>query len=118
MLYASHMDWTVEFHQAFEPEFKALGEIVQDELLAHLQLLAQRGPALGRPKVDTLHGSKISNLKELRFDADDGVWRVLFAFDRRRIAILLVAGNKRGVQETRFYKRLIATAEARFKGQD
>jgi hypothetical protein len=55
-------------------------------------------------------------MKELRFDADDGVWRVAFAFDRERKAILLVAGDKSGGSEKRFYKTLIAKADKRFQG--
>lgn len=55
-------------------------------------------------------------MKELRFDADDGVWRVAFAFDRKRKAILLVAGDKSGVSEKRFYKSLIAKADSAIKG--
>ena len=62
--------------------------------------------------MDTLKGSKIANLKELQFRADDGVWQV--AFDKTRIAVLLAAGDKRGEKEKRFYKSLIATAERRF----
>ena len=53
-------------------------------------------------------------MQELRFDAADGVWRVAFAFDPERKAILLAAGDKTGVRETRFYRRLIATADERF----
>ena len=53
-------------------------------------------------------------MKELRFDADGGVWRAAFAFDPARQAILLVAGDKSGVGEKRFYRRLIALADARF----
>jgi hypothetical protein len=53
-------------------------------------------------------------MKELRFDAADGVWRVAFAFDPRRTAILLVAGDKSGVSEKRFYRRLIEKADRRF----
>jgi hypothetical protein len=69
---------------------------------------------LGRPRVDTLNGSSHPNMKELRFDADNGVWRVAFAFDPRRKAILLVAGDKSGVGEKRFYKELIRKADIRF----
>ena len=65
-------------------------EAVQDELLAHARLLEEFGPQLGRPHADTLNGSAHANMKELRFDADDGVWRLAFAFDPRRKAILLV----------------------------
>jgi Phage derived protein Gp49-like (DUF891) len=53
-------------------------------------------------------------MKELRFDASDGVWRVAFAFDPRRKAILLVAGDKSGVSEKRFYRQLIEKADRRF----
>lgn len=66
------------------------------------------------PYVDTLKGSRHPNMKELRFDAAGGVWRVAFAFDPRRRAILLVAGDKAGVGQRRFYERLIAKADARF----
>jgi hypothetical protein len=55
-------------------------------------------------------------MKELRFDAADGVWRVAFAFDPRRQAILLVAGDKSGVSKKRFYRNLIAKADERFDG--
>ncbi len=53
-------------------------------------------------------------MKELRFDAEGGVWRVAFAFDPRRHAVLLVAGDKSGGSEKRFYTRLIAKADRRF----
>lgn len=108
------MKWDVIFHEAFEPEFEALAEEVQDELLAHAELLGRFGPQLGRPRVDTLNGSKHANMKELRFDAADGVWRVAFAFDPERKAILLMAGDKSGRSEKRFYRHLIAKADDRF----
>ena len=53
-------------------------------------------------------------MKELRFEADDGVWRIAYAFDPLRKAILLVAGDKSGVSQKRFYKTLIAKADMRF----
>jgi hypothetical protein len=77
-------------------------------------LLQQFGPQLGRPRVDTLKDSRHTNMNELRFDAADGVWRVAFAFDPMRKAILLVAGDKSGVSQSKFYKRLIAKADDRF----
>jgi hypothetical protein len=91
-----------------------LAEAVQIELLAHVKVLQRFGPVLGRPQVDTLKGSKHANMKELRFKAEDGVWRVAFAFDPRRRAILLIAGDKSGVSEKRFYKTLIGKADERF----
>lgn len=87
------MACTALHHDAFLPELEALSESVQDELLA---------------------GSKHANMKELRFTADDGVWRAAFAFDPKRRAIVLVAGDKSGVAQKRFYKGLIAKADARF----
>lgn len=107
--------WQIEFHDALVPELDALPREVQKALAAHVRLLAEFGPELGRPSVDTLKGSRIANLKELRFSAEGGVWRVAFAFDRRRIAVLLVAGDKRGVTESRFYTALISKAEARWQ---
>ena len=108
------VSWTVLFHPAFDSEFKELSEAVQDELLAHAKLLEQFGPTLGRPRVDTLNGSAHANMKELRFDADNGVWRVAFAFDTSRRAVLLVAGDKSGGSQRQFYRQLIRTADKRF----
>jgi hypothetical protein len=108
------VSWTVLLHPVFDSEFQELSEAVQDELLAHAKLLELLGPTLGRPRVDTLKGSRHANMKELRFDADNGVWRVAFAFDTKRQAILLVAGDKSGGGEKRFYRQLIRTADKRF----
>jgi hypothetical protein len=108
--------WEVILHGEFEPEFDALPEGVQDELLAHARLLQQFGPQLGRPRADTLNGSRHANMKKLRFDAADGVWRVAFAFDPNRKAILLACGDKSGGSEKRFYRQLIERADTRFNG--
>ena len=91
------MAWSVAFHPVFQVEFNELGEAVQDELLAMVELLKVAGPQMKRPGADTLKASKHANMKELRFDASGGVWRVAYAFDPSRQAILLVAGNKAGV---------------------
>jgi len=104
----------VYFHPEFEPEFDSLEPQVQDELMAQAGLLAEFGPQLKRPAADTLHGSKHDNMKELRFKAAGGVWRVAFAFDPEQKAILLVAGDKSGGSARRFYRQLIKTADARF----
>jgi hypothetical protein len=108
------MAWVVRFHDEFEAEFSALDLDVQNALLAHAKVLGTVGPTLGRPVVDTLAGSKHANMKELRFQAADGVWRVAFAFDPAREGILLVAGDKAGVAQSRFYKSLIEKADGRF----
>jgi hypothetical protein len=108
------MPWTVLYHDDFVPELEALPEDVQDALLASAALLATYGPALSRPYADTLAGSRHANMKELRSRADQGVWRAAFAFDPDRHAILLVAGDKAGVAQRRFYKALISRADKRF----
>lgn len=109
------MKWIVVFHKEFELEFERLARQVQDELYAEALFLEKFGPATGRPHADTLKGSVFANMKELRFKAGGGEWRVAFAFDPKRRAVLLVAGDKAGVSETKFYKRLIAKADARFR---
>ncbi len=108
------MSWNVEFHPLFAQEYKAFSKLIKKALFAEIEFLEQRGPQLGRPAVDTLKGSKHNNMKELRFDADNGVWRIAFAFDPDRKAILLVAGDKSGVSSSRFYKQLIKKADIRF----
>lgn len=106
--------WAVDLHDEFMSEFEALPETVQDELLAHIEVLETFGPQLGRPRVDTLNGSRHKNMKELRFDAADGVWRFAFAFDPKRAAVVLCGGDKSGGSEKRFYKQLIDKADDRF----
>jgi hypothetical protein len=108
------MSWVVEIGDEFESEFDALHRDVQTEILAMARLLQQFGPQLKRPRADTLNGSRHTNMKELRFSAADGEWRIAFAFDPKRKAILLVAGDKSGVGEKRFYRELIHKADNRF----
>jgi len=106
--------WVVAIGEEFEPEFRALDDEVREEILALARLLQQFGPQLGRPHVDTLNGSRHKNMKELRFAAADGEWRVAFAFDPKRRAILLMADDKAGGSQKRFYKQLITKADERF----
>jgi hypothetical protein len=108
------MKWEVDLHDDFVLEFDELPIEVQDNLLAHIELLKQFGPHLARPQAHTLRDSRYANMKELRFDAADGVWRVAFAFDAARKAIILVAGDKSGGGERRFYRQLIDKADERF----
>lgn len=109
------MTWQVAFGDEFDAEFEDLPQPVQDELLASAKLLGAFGPQLGRPHADTLNASSFANMKELRFEADGGVWRVAFAFDSERKAILLVADDKSGGSEKRFYKALITKADKRYR---
>jgi hypothetical protein len=106
--------WEVIFHDDFLPEYRSLTGSVQDKLVASTLILREKGPLLGRPQVDTLKGSRHANMKELRFDADGGAWRIAFAFDTYRKAILLVAGDKSGVGQRSFYRDLIRIADGRF----
>ena len=108
------MAWQVVFHADFISEFQSFSIAVQDEILALATVLEEYGPRLGRPHVDTLRNSAFNNMKELRLSADDGEWRVAFAFDAVRRAILLCAGDKSGISEKRFYKALIDKADRRF----
>lgn len=108
------MKWTVIFEDDFDVEFLRMPEELQDEILAHALLLKDYGPNLGRPTVDTLKGSKHSNMKELRFDWKGGVWRIAFAFDPKRQAVLLAAADKSGADQKRVYKKLITVADRRY----
>jgi hypothetical protein len=75
-----------------------------------IDALAEAGPGLGRPLVDTISGSSIANLKELR----PGTVRILFVFDPWHASILLVAGDKAG-QWTSWYRQAIPLAEQRYE---
>lgn len=108
------MSWRVDIDIDLIEELKAFPREVVIELVAITDLLADKGPQLGRPHVDTLNGSRHANMKELRFRAADGVWRFAFAFDPDRAAIILVGGDKSGTNERRFYRQLITKADDRF----
>jgi hypothetical protein len=109
------MAWAVVFDDHFAREFAGFDSQVKVELRAMVLLLQVRGPELGRPRADTLKGSAYANMKELRFDAADGVWRAAFAFDPERKAVILVAADKSGSNEKAFYKKLIRIADKRYK---
>jgi len=108
------VSWKVDFQEDFALEFEQFRLDVQSEIFALAALLEQFGPALKRPHCDTLKSSKYTNMKELRFSLHDGEWRIAFAFDPERSAILLVGGSKSGVPEARFYRTLIHIADKRF----
>jgi hypothetical protein len=88
-----------------------LDKDAQVEVIAKVALLKHLGPRLGRPHADTLNGSKHANMKELRADTAKEVLRIAFAFDPNRVGVLLVAGDKSGVSQRRFYRQLIAKAD-------
>jgi hypothetical protein len=103
--------WSVATSEDFDGWFADLGDYEQAEVIAKVELLKLLGPQLGRPHADTLKGSKHVNMKELRADTKDHVLRIAFAFDPLRAAILLVGGDKSGVSQKRFYKRLLQAAD-------
>src|ERR1700677_3104989 len=106
--------WRIVTTSAFDEWFAGLSADAQTEVIAKVELLKIVGPRLARPHADTLNGSKHANMKELRANTAEQVLRVAFAFDPERSAILLVAGDKSGVSQKRFYKRLIAKADELF----
>jgi hypothetical protein len=86
------MLWEVEYTDQFGDWFADLGGSAQAAVVAAVKKLEEGGPALGRPIVDTIQGSRHANMKELR--PRGGHLRILFAFDPRRMAILLIGGDK------------------------
>lgn len=106
--------WTVITTDVFQRWFAQQDDNVQEEFLAVLTILRSDGPNLGRPQVDTLYGSAFSNMKELRIQVCGHPYRACFAFDPLRQGIILCAGDKKGRDEKRFYKKLIALADAEY----
>lgn len=105
--------WEVEYTNEFNDWYEALDTQDQDALVARVELLEDLGPALGRPTVDNVHQSRHPNMKELRAE---GAIRVLFAFDPRRTAILLIGGNKGSDDDTspkwnRWYDHYVPIAD-------
>jgi len=106
--------FTVLTTSAFNDWLGGQSPEVTAEVAAVILLLREYGHRLSRPHADTLKGSKYANMKELRAKTSQAEIRIAFAFDPQRQAIILVAGDKRGVNEKRFYKQLIAKADALF----
>jgi hypothetical protein len=113
MQWGFRMEWEVLFDEEFDEWLLTLDAGLQDEIWSHIEVLRRIGPNLGRPRVDTVKGSKFSNMKELRVQYQGDPWRILFAFDPRRNAILLVGGNKRA--NKRWYQEHIPIADQRFR---
>ena len=105
--------WTVKTTSLFDVWFDEQDEATQEKVLAGLLALAQGGPSVGRPLVDTIKGSRFTNLKELRVQHQGDPLRAFFAFDPLRQAIVLCAGNKGG-NDKRFYKEMFPVAEAEY----
>jgi hypothetical protein len=105
------MAWEVETTDEYDDWFAEQTEDSQASIRMRVELLVEYGPYLPRPYADTLKGSKLNNLKELRSQTENHVFRVAFIFDEERKAILLIGGDKKGKDEKRFYRKLIKQAE-------
>ena len=103
------MPWTLVYLREFEEWLDGQTEDLQDEALSHLELLKEIGPVLSRPHADTLKGSKIANLKELRFTFAGAPIRILYAFDPNQHGVIILAGDKSG--DKRWYEVNISKAE-------
>jgi hypothetical protein len=105
------LSWDIEHTDEFEEWWAELSEEDQEAIDVAVGQLETKGPTLGRPFVDQIKSSRYKNMKELIPLASD--IRILFAFDPRRIAILLIAGNKSGEWEE-WYKTLVPKADRLF----
>ena len=100
--------WDVEYTDQFGVWWNSLDPGDEESIVAAVRALQEFGPALGRPTVDTIAGSRLANMKELRPPGSN--IRILFAFDPRRTAILLIGGDKSG-RWNAWYRDMIPVAE-------
>ena len=103
----------VEFTDEFEDWWNTLSVKEQEDLNSDVETLAMVGPSLGHPRVDRVEKSDYNNMKELRTQSSGRPLRTFFAFDPRRMAILLIGGDKTG--DDRFYERMIPLADKIYK---
>lgn len=106
------MTWTVVFTPEFEQWLYDQEPGLKNRVNAALLTLELTGPALSRPRVDTLFGSFYPNMKELSLQYAGDPWRICFAFDYSRQAIMLYGAKKTG--QKRFYTTLITRVDAIF----
>ncbi|MGK7874738.1 MAG: type II toxin-antitoxin system RelE/ParE family toxin [Xenococcaceae cyanobacterium] len=103
------MAWDIEYTDEFGDWWKILTEDEQDDIASAVKLLEEKGPQLPFPYSSNIKGSKHSHLRELRIQSSGNPLRVFYAFDPRRVAILLIGGDKTG--DKRFYDKYIPLAE-------
>lgn len=101
--------WEVEYTDEFGAWWGTLDADAQESVAVSVELLRQLGPQLPRPHADVVHGSRHSNMKELRTQHGGRPLRTMFAFDPRRAAILLIGGDKTG--DNRFYEKMVRRAD-------
>lgn len=103
------MFWEVEFTDELGAWWETLNEREQESIDASVQLLEARGPQLGFPHTSAIVQSRYSHMRELRIQHDGQPYRILYAFDPRRAAILLIGGNKTG--DDRWYEVFVPIAD-------
>jgi len=103
------VEWDVEYTDEFEEWWNGLTGEEQEDVRAKVILLRRDGPLLRRPHSDIIASSKHPNMKELIVQYSGKPYRVLYAFDPRRCAILLIGGDKTG--DERWYKRFVPIAD-------
>lgn len=106
------MTWEVEYADEFKECRDTLDEKQQDKLAASVKVLQQKGPALDYPHSSKVYNSRFANMRELRTQAGGHPLRTLLAFDPRRCAILLIGGDKTGIDN--WYEICISIADALF----
>lgn len=106
------MAWEVEYTDEFGQWWDTLSVDEQIEINAKILLLQERGPVLPRPHSDVIVTSKHSNMKELRGSVGEAQLRVLYAFDPKRSAILLIGGDKHG--NKKWYEEFVPIADKLF----
>lgn len=107
-----HREWDVEFTDEFGNWWATLEESAQDAVARVVRLLELDGPHLGFPYSSDIRGARLGGLRELRAQHRGAPLRVLYAFDPRRTAILLLGGDKS--DDVRWYERAVPIAEARY----
>lgn len=105
--------WRIEFDPNFDPEFSAFSVAARTAIVAKLKVLEAYGPTLARPNVDSIAGAQTPHLKELIVQVKGSPWRIFFAFNRARVAILLCGGDKGPHNSDRWYREMIALADKR-----
>jgi len=99
----------VEYTDEFGNWWNSLTEAEQESVVYAVGLLEAKGPTLGYPFSSGVEGSRHSHMRELRAQHQGHPYRVFYAFDPRRAAILLIAGDKTG--DDRFYERMTPIAD-------
>jgi hypothetical protein len=105
--------WVVKTTDRFDIWFKAQSDQDRANVLAVMLLLRDRGPRLTRPYADFVKGSRFGNMKEMRIQSQGRPIRAMFAFDPKREAVILCAGDK-SKDPKRFYRKMVAIADDEF----